>query len=258
MTQMYTGGYGYPAPPTPQNGLGTAGFVLGLLGLIFSPIPIVGVIAWPLVILGLIFSIIGLNRARSGKASNKGLCLAGIITSALGLLMCIIWVAAIGNAANNQAQTAVPPPSTYEYTGPLTAPAAPAPVAPQAPAVQQQTRFNVGETANVNGLQIKVGPLESMGNTFGPLLCSPVEMKNDSLTSKSYNIFYWELKRPDDRVDNATVFGDDLLGSGDLAPGDRVVGNVCFDRKDGQKGEYRIRHEALFSGVKTEWTAVIG
>jgi hypothetical protein len=42
-----------------QNGLGTSGFVLGLIGLIFSPIPIVGVIAWPLVILGLIFSAIG-------------------------------------------------------------------------------------------------------------------------------------------------------------------------------------------------------
>src|SRR3979411_410233 len=35
-----------PAAPAPRNGLGTAGFVLGLIGLIFSPIPFIGVVAW--------------------------------------------------------------------------------------------------------------------------------------------------------------------------------------------------------------------
>ena len=92
-----------PQPPVerPQNGLGTAGFVLGLIGLLFSVIPLVGVVAWPLVILGLIFSLIGYGRGRRGHATNKGLALAGAIVSAVGLLICILWVAAFNKAASD-------------------------------------------------------------------------------------------------------------------------------------------------------------
>lgn len=94
------------APPRypverPQNGLGTAGFVLGLIGLLFAPIPIVGVVAWPLVILGLVFSLIGYARGRKGRATNKGLALAGAILSAIGLVICIVWVAAFTKAASD-------------------------------------------------------------------------------------------------------------------------------------------------------------
>ena len=103
------------APPQypverPQNGLGTAGFVLGLIGLLFAPIPLIGVVAWPLVILGLVFSLIGYGRGRSGRATNKGLALAGAILSVIGLLICIVWVAAFGKAAsdvNKEANTVV-------------------------------------------------------------------------------------------------------------------------------------------------------
>ena len=104
-----------PAPPSyqqpPRNGLGTAGFVLGLIGLIFSPIPFVGVIAWPLVIVGLILSLLGLAKARKGEATNKGLAVAGIVLSAIGLVICIVWVAAFGKVVADTANSlpSVPP-----------------------------------------------------------------------------------------------------------------------------------------------------
>lgn len=100
----------YPTMPTappennvvpPKNGLGTAGFVLGLIGLLFSFLPIVGVVAWPMVILGLIFSLIGYGRGRSGGATNKGLALAGVILSVIGLVICVLWVAVFNKAAND-------------------------------------------------------------------------------------------------------------------------------------------------------------
>lgn len=99
------------APPEspvqrPQNGLGTAGFVLGLIGLVFSPIPLVGVVAWPLVILGLVFSLVGYGRGRNGRATNKGLALAGAVLSVIGLLICILWVAAFGKAASDVSKEA--------------------------------------------------------------------------------------------------------------------------------------------------------
>ncbi|HEY3753127.1 MAG TPA: DUF4190 domain-containing protein [Pseudonocardiaceae bacterium] len=99
------------APPEyqvqqPRNGLGTAGFVLGLIGLLISFLPIVGVVAWPLVILGLIFSFIGYGRGRSGRATNKGLALAGAIMSVIGLVVCILWVAGTFKAASDINQQA--------------------------------------------------------------------------------------------------------------------------------------------------------
>jgi hypothetical protein len=94
-------GYYPPAPLPPQNGFGTAGFVLGLLGLLFSFIPLIGIIAWPLVLLGLVFAGLGLARARKGRATNKGLAIAGLVCSGVGLLVCIMYAAAFSAAVSN-------------------------------------------------------------------------------------------------------------------------------------------------------------
>ncbi|WP_158846605.1 MmpS family transport accessory protein [Saccharothrix deserti] len=106
------------APQQPRNGLGTTGFVLGLVGLVFSPIPFIGVIAWPLVILGLIFSVIGLARVNKGIASNKGLSITGIAASAIGLIVCIVWVFVFNSAVNEiQEEVAKTAKVDYEVTG---------------------------------------------------------------------------------------------------------------------------------------------
>ncbi|MFI6305827.1 DUF4190 domain-containing protein [Amycolatopsis thailandensis] len=106
--------YPYQAAPVaapPRNGLGTAGFVLGLVGLLFSPIPLIGVIAWPLVIVGLILAGVGYSRAKSGAATNKGLALTGIILSAVGLVICILWTVMFSKAVVDAANSlpTVPP-----------------------------------------------------------------------------------------------------------------------------------------------------
>jgi hypothetical protein len=89
------------APARPSNGLGTSGFVVGLIGLVFSFLPIIGVIAWPLVILGIIFCAVGIRRVNRGAATNKGVAIAGLVLSLIGLLMCVLWVAAFGKAADD-------------------------------------------------------------------------------------------------------------------------------------------------------------
>ncbi|WP_051771624.1 MmpS family transport accessory protein [Saccharothrix sp. NRRL B-16314] len=118
--------YQQPAPPpAPENGLGTAGFVLGLLGLLFSFIPIIGVIAWPLVILGLILGLVGLSKANKGQANNKGLAIAGITLSAVGLVVSILWAAVFTKAASDatdaiadlEAQANKESVLVYEITG---------------------------------------------------------------------------------------------------------------------------------------------
>lgn len=89
----------YTPQPTPKNGLGTAGFVLGLLSALFAMIPIIGIIAWPMAFLGLIFGIVGISRVGKGVATNKGLSIAGTVLAAVGLVICITWAAALGSTA---------------------------------------------------------------------------------------------------------------------------------------------------------------
>lgn len=90
----------------PRNGVGTAGFVLGLIGLLFSFVPIVGVVAWPLVVVGLVLSVVGISRAGKGVANNRGLAIAGAVLSGLGLLVCILWTAFFGAVVNEVDQEA--------------------------------------------------------------------------------------------------------------------------------------------------------
>jgi hypothetical protein len=106
-----------PALPLRKNGLGTTGFVLGLVGLLFAFIPLIGVIAWPLTILGLVFGIVGTVRVNRGQADNKGLAITGVVLSAVGLVICVIWTAAFGAAvtdAANDTPAPVAPPAVQD------------------------------------------------------------------------------------------------------------------------------------------------
>ncbi|WP_424570155.1 DUF4190 domain-containing protein [Streptomyces sp. CH-036] len=110
--------YGYPAPPAqpyggypgygayragpaawgpaPNNGLGTAAMVIGIISVVGFCLYGLNII---LGILALIFGIIGLGRAKRGEATNRGMALAGVILGSVGivvgaaLLGVIIWAA---------------------------------------------------------------------------------------------------------------------------------------------------------------------
>lgn len=71
-----------------RNGLGTAGFVVGLVAAIFSIIPIIGLIAWVLAPVGAILSGVGMTR------EPKGLAISGLVLSLIALIICIAWVSA--------------------------------------------------------------------------------------------------------------------------------------------------------------------
>ena len=61
-----------------KNGIGTAGFVLALIGLIFCWVPILNWILW---ILGVIFSLIGVFKR------PKGLSIAGLVISFIWIIV---------------------------------------------------------------------------------------------------------------------------------------------------------------------------
>ncbi|MDP1777779.1 MAG: hypothetical protein Q8K90_04130, partial [Brevundimonas sp.] len=59
-------------------------------------IPFVGLIAWILAPLGLILGLVALKRP---AGPGRGVAIAGIVCSAIGLLGCIGWIVLIGAVA---------------------------------------------------------------------------------------------------------------------------------------------------------------
>ncbi|HEX2073735.1 MAG TPA: DUF4190 domain-containing protein [Geodermatophilus sp.] len=79
-------GYGYPTAypvqPAPSNGLGIAGFVTGLCGLVLFWVPFVGMV---LAGVGVVLSAIGMSQGRRTGAPT-GLAVAGLVLGILGVL----------------------------------------------------------------------------------------------------------------------------------------------------------------------------
>ncbi|MFF7973528.1 DUF4190 domain-containing protein [Streptomyces sp. NPDC007905] len=78
-------GYAWPGlQQQPNNGMGTASLVLGILAS-------VGFCAWPLAlvmgVLAVILGALGRGKARRGEATNPGVALAGIICGAAGIVL---------------------------------------------------------------------------------------------------------------------------------------------------------------------------
>ncbi|MDD5779735.1 MAG: hypothetical protein PUD40_01590 [Bacteroidales bacterium] len=76
--------------PHRSNGLGTAGFVLALLGLILCWIPILDWLLW---FLGALFSFIGVFKA------PRGLAIAGLVISFIAFIVLVILLGVIAAVA---------------------------------------------------------------------------------------------------------------------------------------------------------------
>lgn len=115
-----------PAPTAPRNGFGVTALVLGIVGAVFSWVPVFGGI---LAVLAVVFGGLGYNRARKGEASNSGMSIAGLVLGVIAFVIQVIVFVAVGSAANqvskdlNTATPFVPnavAPAPAAPTGPLT------------------------------------------------------------------------------------------------------------------------------------------
>lgn len=95
MTQEYQNPQGQTVIINPAekktNGIGTAGFVLSLVAIFLGWVPVLGWILW---LLGLIFSFVGVFK------TPKGLSIAGLVISLIGVILLIaVFGAILGSAA---------------------------------------------------------------------------------------------------------------------------------------------------------------
>ena len=143
-------------------------------------------------------------------------------------------------------ETATPSPAAPARTG--SAPAAPA--APVQPAVTYPGRLdtdNVADaarTTDFDNVRTTATNLVAAKTPLSSGLYSTVTHVNNDKDSLSFNIFEWKLQDPSGVARSIGIFGDNDLGSGELAPGGTVTGNVCFDG-DAVRGQYVLIYEPL-------------
>ncbi|WP_432488224.1 DUF4190 domain-containing protein [Kineococcus sp. SYSU DK018] len=105
---QYGGQYGgyqdQPYGAKPRNGAGLASLILGIVGLLLCWLFGIGLLPG---LIGLVLGVVGLRRAKRGEATNKGVAVAGIVTSVLAVIAGAVFLAltiALGNfIADNSA-----------------------------------------------------------------------------------------------------------------------------------------------------------
>ena len=76
--------------------------VLGIIGLVFSFIPLFGFFfALPLGILAVVFGAVGLRRVSRHEANNRGAAIAGLVTGLIALVIGLIVFAAVSSAVSS-------------------------------------------------------------------------------------------------------------------------------------------------------------
>ncbi|WP_398662189.1 DUF4190 domain-containing protein [Streptomyces misionensis] len=87
----------------PQNGMGTAAMVLGILSICLFCL--YGVVSLVLGILAVVFGVKGRRRAERGEATNHGQAQAGLIMGVIGIIVgvaMIVLLLVIGISAFNE------------------------------------------------------------------------------------------------------------------------------------------------------------
>ena len=78
-----------------KNGLGVAGFIVALVGLVFSWIPLLNVISFWLCAIGIVLSVVALFL----KNKKRGMAIAGLICGVAGIVIYYLVYAGIKAAA---------------------------------------------------------------------------------------------------------------------------------------------------------------
>jgi hypothetical protein len=133
-----------------------------------------------------------------------------------------------------------------------------APADEQAEEPVQEAAFPGAEDSDVIGeagdelvlgdIAVTAAPLANGDATFGATLCSAVNVANNSSETVDFSTFDWKLQAPGGTIANASITGsDNVISTGQIAPGGTTKGDVCFDAKDAEEGTYVVLYEPIFS-----------
>lgn len=176
-----------PTPEAPgTSGLGIAALVIGCLALLLSIVPLVGMIAIPIAVIGLLLGIVAIIVSAAGKRSALGMPIAGTVVNAAAFVMPVLYITVFIHTATHVLAT-MPPPS------PAMIRSFAAMIPATAPSSGEAGAGSVGQSATLGNATVQVTrvglarvPLVSPdgNNSTSPtrMLCIDLQISNNSGT----------------------------------------------------------------------------
>ncbi len=223
-----------PAAPKGKSAMGIAGFVIGLIALCTSFLPIINNFSAVLAVIGFVFAIIGVIACARGTKEGKGLSIAGLIICIVSVIIVLatqsMYSKALDEAASGAAVTSTSQSGTASSA---------AQGASGEPTSQSTEDLAIGTTATLsNGLAITVDSVTTgLANYNGEEFTSvSVTYKNTGTETLSFGGYDWKAQDAQgaQRSQTYEVGGDAAdssarLNSGSLASGGSVTGVLEFD-----------------------------
>lgn len=171
------------------------------------------------------------------------------------ILLVIIVITTAANSGNKSSSATGPIGSSPASTQPSPAQASPAQASPAEAAPPAFPGAKSSDVVGKGGSALKIGdatvtstPLVNGDAALGPTLCTSVSLQNASKDTLSFNIFDWKLQSPTGTILTSGLSGsDNMLSTGEIAPGGTAKGDVCFDNKQTAPGQYVVLYQPTFS-----------
>ena len=209
-----------------KSGLGIAGFVLGIIALATSFLPIINNFSAMLAVVGFVLALVGTIACVKGRKAGKGLSIAGVVMNVIAFIVVLatqsVYSSAIDDALSG---TSVAPQAASEQAA-TTAPAGDAADSSQTAAAGNSITLKNGLVLTVDGV---VTGLQSYGGT--PITQVSVTYQNNGNSQASFNPYDWKAEDAQGAQRSQAFYtdGDNELHSGTLAAGGTVSGNLYFE-----------------------------
>lgn len=169
---------------TKNSGLAIAGFVLVIIALLLSAVPIINNFAFILAILGLVFGAIAISKAKKSGAKS-GLAIAAVVLSIISGIIVI----------SSQAMYS----KVLDDTG------------KEIQKSLDKSSGNATEDLLKNDVEVTLGNFEANADEYGIVTTAlPVDIKNKNAESKSYTIQIEVVDASGSRIADDTVYASNL------------------------------------------------
>lgn len=165
------------------------------------------------------------------------------------ILLVIIIITSVTNGGKKDSSAGVAPSADASTA----APAAAAAAAPAAAAAFPGAKDNdvvgqAGAPVTIGDATVTSAPIAKGDATFGKTICTATTLSNGSKETISFNAFDWKLQTPSGTIVTTGFAGSkNMLSSGEIAPGGKASGDVCFDNKNAEAGQFVVLYEPVFS-----------
>jgi hypothetical protein len=107
---------------------------------------------------------------------------------------------------------------------------------------------DAGATLTLGQVEVTSTGISEGDATLGSTLCSTATVVNNSDETIQFSSMDWKLQAPSGTILNAGFAGsDNILNTGEIAPGGTSTGDVCFDAQTTEAGQYVVIYEPVFS-----------